>query len=69
VSESGYFAWSRRAPSDRELTDAWLTERIRRIHAASGGRYYGARQMVRSLCVANVWCFEVVAHGVRGAAV
>ena len=43
VSESGYFAWSRRAPSDRELTDAWLTERIRRIHAASGGRYGSPR--------------------------
>ena len=43
VSESGYFAWSRRAPSDRELTDAWLTERIRRIHASSGGRYGGPR--------------------------
>jgi putative transposase len=43
VAESGYFAWSRRAPSDRELTDAWLTERIRRIHAASGGRYGSPR--------------------------
>lgn len=43
VSESGYFAWSRRAPSDRELSDAWLTERIRRIHAASGGRYGSPR--------------------------
>lgn len=39
VSASGYFAWSR----DRELTDAWLTERIRRIHAASGGRYGSPR--------------------------
>jgi transposase InsO family protein len=43
VSESGYFAWSRRAPSHRELTDAWLTERIRWIHAASGGRYGSPR--------------------------
>lgn len=43
VSESGYWAWTRRAPSDRELTDAWLTERIRRIHASSGGRYGSPR--------------------------
>ena len=43
VSESGYFAWSRRAPSDRVLTDAWLTERIRAVHAASGGRYGSPR--------------------------
>jgi putative transposase len=43
VSESGYWAWRSRAPSDRELTDAWLTERIRMIHAASGGRYGSPR--------------------------
>ena len=43
VSESGYWAWSKRAPSDRELTDAWLTERIRTIHAASSGRYGSPR--------------------------
>jgi len=43
VSESGYWAWYTRAPSDRELSDAWLTERIRRIHAASGGRYGSPR--------------------------
>ena len=43
VSESGYWAWMKRPPSDRELTDAWLTERIRRIHAVSGGRYGSPR--------------------------
>lgn len=43
VSESGFWAWARRAPSDRELSDAWLTERIRAIHAASGGRYGSPR--------------------------
>jgi len=32
VSEPGYWAWVKRPPSDRELTDMWLTERIRRIH-------------------------------------
>jgi putative transposase len=43
VSESGYWAWCKRAPSNRELSDAWLTERIRRIHAASSGRYDSPR--------------------------
>ena len=43
VSESGYWAWARRAPSDRALYDAWLTERIRAIHAASSGRYGSPR--------------------------
>ena len=43
VSESGYWAWCTRAPSDRELGDAWLTDRIRAIHAASSGRYGSPR--------------------------
>jgi putative transposase len=43
VSESGYWAWARRAPSDRALYDAWLIERIRAIHAASSGRYGSPR--------------------------
>ena len=43
VSESGYWAWCKRPPSDRELQDAWLTERIRVIHAASSGRYGSPR--------------------------
>ncbi len=43
VSESGYWAWARRAPSDRALYDAWLTERIRAVHEASKGRYGSPR--------------------------
>ncbi len=43
VSESGYWAWVKRPPSDRELGDAWLVEQIRRIHAASSGRYGSPR--------------------------
>jgi putative transposase len=43
VSESGYWAWAKRPPSDRALHDAWLTERIRAIHAASKGRYGSPR--------------------------
>ncbi|HET8536988.1 MAG TPA: IS3 family transposase, partial [Solirubrobacteraceae bacterium] len=33
VSRSGYYDWARRAPCQRELADAWLTEKIRAIHA------------------------------------
>ena len=43
VSQSGYWAWAKRPPSDRALNDAWLTERIRAIHAASKGRYGSPR--------------------------
>src|SRR5437763_6298454 len=43
VSRSGYYDWERSAPSDRELTDAWLIERIRAIHAESGGTYGSPR--------------------------
>jgi putative transposase len=43
VSESGYWAWCSRPPSDRELADAWLIEQIRRIHAVSKGRYGSPR--------------------------
>lgn len=43
VSESGYWAWKQRPPSDRELNDAWLSERIRAIHAGSSGRYGSPR--------------------------
>jgi len=43
VSVSGYWAWAKRPPSDRALHDAWLSERIRAIHAASKGRYGSPR--------------------------
>lgn len=43
VSESGYWAWLKRPPSDRALTDAWLAERVRAVYAASKGRYGSPR--------------------------
>jgi putative transposase len=55
VSRSGFYAWERRAPSDRELTDAWLTEQIREIHERSR-RVYGAPRVHAELRVA---------HGIR----
>jgi putative transposase len=37
VSRTGFHNWERRAPSDRALSDAWLTDKIREIHAAARG--------------------------------
>jgi len=48
VSRSGFHAWEHRVPSDRELADAWLLERIREIHAESP-QTYGARRVHRAL--------------------
>jgi putative transposase len=55
VSRSGYYEWATRAPSQRALTDAWLTEQIRRIHKAHRG-VYGAPRIHADLRLA---------HGVR----
>ena len=43
VSRTGFHNWERRAPSDRALTDAWLIDKIRRIHAQSRGVYGAPR--------------------------
>ena len=43
VSRTGFHNWERRAPSDRALQDAWLTERIRQVHDASRGVYGAPR--------------------------
>jgi putative transposase len=48
VSRSGFHAWQRRAPSDRARTDAWLVERIARVHRESRGTY-GARRIHAAL--------------------
>jgi putative transposase len=44
VNRTSFHDWERRAPSDRVLSDAWLIEKIREIHAASDGTY-GARRV------------------------
>lgn len=49
VSRSGFHAWERRPPSDRDLGDAWLSERIVEIHRESRGTY-GARRIHAALC-------------------
>lgn len=43
VSRPGFHQWERRAPSDRALSDAWLTERIKDIHEHARG-VYGSRR-------------------------
>jgi putative transposase len=43
VSRTGFHNWERRAPSDRALQDAWLTEKIKRIHEISRGVYGSPR--------------------------
>ena len=43
VNRTGFHNWERRAPSDRALEDAWLSERIEQIHAASRGLYGAPR--------------------------
>lgn len=55
VSRQGFHAWERRPPSERELTDAFLTERIREIHRRARG-VYGARRIHAELRMA---------HGIR----
>jgi putative transposase len=43
VNRTAFHNWERRAPSDRALTDAWLTEKIKLIHDASRGVYGAPR--------------------------
>jgi putative transposase len=43
VSRTGFHNWERRAPSDRALTDAFLTEKIKQIHDHSRGVYGAPR--------------------------
>jgi putative transposase len=43
VSRTGFHNWERRAPSDRVLQDAWLTEKIKQIHEQSRGLYGSPR--------------------------
>ena len=55
VNRTSFHDWERRAPSDRTLGDAWLTVKIKTIHAASDGTY-GARRVHAELRLEhNVW--------------
>jgi putative transposase len=48
ASESGYYAWRKRAPSARSIRHAWLTDLIREVHLGSRGTY-GARRVQAEL--------------------
>ena len=48
VSASGFDAWASRAPSDRDLSDAWLVEKIKTVHAENRG-VYGSRRVTAEL--------------------
>jgi len=52
VNRTSFHDWERRAPSDRTLGDAWLTERIKEIHATSDGTY-GSRRVHAELRLAD----------------
>jgi putative transposase len=52
VSRSGFYAWERRAPSDRQLADLWLLEQIKEIHEANR-RVYGAPRIHAELRLAR----------------
>ncbi len=43
VNRTSFYDWERRPPSDRALTDAWLTEKIKQIHKANRGVYGAPR--------------------------
>jgi putative transposase len=43
VNRTAFYNWERRAPSDRALQDAWLTEKIKRVHEDSRGVYGSPR--------------------------
>jgi len=57
TSESGFYAWRTRAPSQRSIRHVILTDAIRQIYAASNG-IYGARRVHADLALGRgiqVW--------------
>jgi len=48
VSTSGFYAWASRAPSDRDLSDDWLVEKIKTVHRENRG-VYGSRRVTAEL--------------------
>ncbi|MFI6772217.1 IS3 family transposase [Nocardia sp. NPDC050412] len=43
MSESGFYEWRSRPPSNRDLRHAWLTDQIRAVRTASRGVYAAMR--------------------------
>ena len=55
VSRSGYYAWRRRPRSQRDETNAKLTQTIRRIHEESR-RIYGSPRIYAALQRRGIAC-------------
>jgi putative transposase len=55
VSVSGYYAWCGRGPSDREIKDARLIDKIREIYERFDG-VYGVRRIHRQLIADGESC-------------
>jgi putative transposase len=55
VSSSGYYAWRKRRPSQRELTDHRLLTAIQEAHRKSRSRY-GARRIRAALTAQGYRC-------------
>jgi putative transposase len=52
VNRTSFHDWERRAPSQRALTDAWLTEKIKTIHEDKR-KVYGAPRIHAELRMAH----------------
>lgn len=59
VSESGFYDWRSRPPSQRSIRHAWLTDLIREVHQSSRGAY-GSRRVHAELRLGRG---IVVGHG------
>jgi transposase InsO family protein len=57
VSRSGYYAWRDRPPSEREMANRRLYEKIERVYNESGGTY-GSPRIYRALKRQGVACSE-----------
>jgi putative transposase len=53
VTRSGFYAWRRRAPSPRSLSDAVMTERVREVFQQARG-LYGSPRVTRELALRGV---------------
>lgn len=67
VSRQGFYQWRHRPPSQHQLDDAALTERIRKIHAGHGRRV-GVRRVHDELRRAGVVCSHKRVHRLMRAA-
>lgn len=58
VSRSGYFAWKKRLPSPRKLSNARLVDEMQAVHAHHHTRSYGSPRMTLELQSKGLCCSE-----------